>query len=86
MAVDDTKLLTKVNLNGTELVISDAEARQQIAEGAAALYETNKRLDNTDTAAANLAFRVGSVESEVNSLITAKYDAQSSTLSLTSKS
>ena len=43
----DTNLLSKVNLNGTELVIADMDARQHIVEGGAAIDETNKALDET---------------------------------------
>ena len=80
MAVDDdTKLLTKVNLNGTELIICDAEARQQIANG-------EQVLDETNSAISNLYTRFTEHEAESKSFITATYDAQSQTLSLTSKS
>ena len=76
---DDTNLLTKVNLNGTELVIADMDARQQIANGGQALNETNKAIQNLYTSFTDH-------EAESKSFITATYDAQSQTLSLTSKS
>lgn len=79
---DNEKLLTKINLNGTELIISDAEARQQIAVGAAAIEETNKSIDEALDVVSN---RLMALEN-APSVITAKYDAQSQTLSLTSKS
>lgn len=86
MAADDTNLLTKVNLNGTELVIADMDARQQIENTQDKLQEAGTVIDNITTDLMGLTIRVGNVESKVNSLITAKYDAQSQTLSLTSKS
>lgn len=89
MAADDTNLLTKVNLNGTELVIADMDARQKLVEGGAALDETNKALAETnnsiDEALDVVSNRLTALENEP-SVITAKYDAQSQTLSLTSKS
>lgn len=79
MAVDDTNLLTKVNLNGTELVIADMNARN-IANTASTSAGTN------ESNISALTTRVTNLETESNSLFTATYDAQSSTLSLTSKS
>ena len=77
MAEDN--LLTKVNLNGTELVIADMDARNA----------ANTAITSANTNASNVSAittRVTDLETKSNSLITAKYDAQSSTLSLTSKS
>ena len=76
---DNENLLTKVNLNGTELVIADMDARQQIKQGGESMLNTIESLNV-------LTNRVTNVENESLSLITATYDAQSSTLSLTSKS
>ena len=72
MAADDTKLLTKVNLNGTELIIGDAKARQAIID--------------SETTVRGLSTAVENLELKSRSLITATYDEQSSTLSLTSES
>ena len=72
-----TNLLSKVNLNGTELVIADMDARNT----------ANTASTSASTNASNvsaLTTRVTNIETKSNSLITAKYDAQSSTLSLTS--
>ena len=63
-----TNLLTKVNLNGTELIISDTEARRNVES------------------ASSLATRVTNLESKTNSLVTATYDSNTTTLTLTSKS
>ena len=72
-------LLTKVNLNGTELVIADMDARNA----------ANTAITSANTNASNVSAittRVTNLEIKSNSLTTATYDAQSSTLSLTSKS
>ena len=72
-------LLTKVNLNGTELVIADMDARNT----------ANSAITSANTNASNVSAittRVTNLEIKSNSLTTATYDAQSSTLSLTSKS
>ena len=79
MADDDTKLLTKVNLNGTELIIVDTEARQKIEQGA-------EVVDDAVSSIRALYTRLTEVENKTKSFITATYDAQSQTLSLTSKS
>ena len=74
-----TNLLTKVNLNGTELVIADMDARNA----------ANTAITSANTNASNvsaLTTKVTNLEIKSNSLTTATYDAQSSTLSLTSKS
>ena len=71
-------LLTKVNLNGTELVIADMDARNA----------ANTAITSANTNASNvsaLTTKVTNLEIKSNSLTTAKYDAQSSTLNLTSK-
>lgn len=83
---DNENLLTKVNLNGTELIIGDAEARQQIENTQDQLQEAKPVIDNITTDLVGITIRVKNVENKVNSLITATYDAQSQTLSLTSKS
>ena len=72
-----TNLLSKVNLNGTELVIADMDARNT-ANAASTSASTNA--SNVSA----LTTRVTNIETKSNSLITAKYDAQSQTLSLTS--
>ena len=72
-------LLTKVNLNGTELVIADMDARNA----------ANTAITSANTNASNVSAittRVTNLEIKSNSLTTATYDAQSSTLTLTSKS
>ena len=74
-----TNLLSKVNLNGTELVIADMDARNA----------ANTAITSANTNASNVSAittRVTNLEIKSNSLTTATYDAQSSTLSLTSKS
>ena len=71
-----TNLLSKVNLNGTELVIADMNARNT----------ANTASTSASTNASNvsaLTTRVTNLENEPR-VITATYDAQSSTLSLTS--
>lgn len=73
----DRNLLSKVNLNGRELVIADMNARN-IANSASLSANTNASDINA------LTTRVTNLET--NGLVTATYDAQSSTLSLTSKS
>lgn len=74
-----TNLLSKVNLNGIELIIADMNARNT----------ANTASTSANTNASNvsaLTTRVTNLETESNNLITAAYDEQSSTLSLTSKS
>ena len=43
---DDTNLLTKVNLNGTELVIADTDIRQQVEKGKASIDEALGAVSN----------------------------------------
>ena len=74
---DERNLLAKVNLNGTELVIADMDARNA----------ANTAITSANTNASNVSAittRVTNLEIKSNSLTTATYDAQSSTLSLTS--
>lgn len=74
-----TNLLSKVNLNGKELVIADMDARNT----------ANTASTSASTNASNvsaLTTRVTNLETKSNSLVTATYDDQSSTLKLTSES
>lgn len=74
-----TNLLTKVNLNGTELTIADTEARSA-AESASSSANTN-----TSNVSA-IATRVTNLENKSKKSVTATYDASSTTLTLTSES
>ena len=74
----EEKLLTKVNLNGTELVIADANARSTAKDAIDRTVRISASTAKTD-------YRVAVLEDYSMSLITATYDAQSQTLSLTSK-
>ena len=77
MSEPKENLLATVNLNGTELVIADMDARSVI-DG------INKRLEAFGENLGELTARVTNLETKYNSLINAKYDAESSALNLTS--
>lgn len=83
MAEDN--LLTKVNLNGTELIIGDTDARQQIENVRQQMEEGGTALDGVASSIMAIDNRLKKVENQAR-VITATYDAESQTLSLTSKS
>lgn len=79
-------LLSKVNLNGTELVIADMGARNTANTASTSASTNASNITDLTTRVTHIEEEADIAIAYMDTLVRANYDEQSSTLSLTSKS